>query len=383
MPDVMEQPVESTESPSIGWDEQPYASDGDAETEVEGGEVTQETEAVAEDGDQSEGGEPTIESLAEEFGLDPNNPKHRKLLENRLADHKRIADSQTYIQQLKSKDLTAELDALFGDEEESPKSALTAPSPKTPPPGNEQPAQGQRAPLRFGDVGDGWESVTDGYVAENEAIEAINKAETPEAARRGYARYHAVKQAQQRRMLADELPRMAAPLINIMLEQFMEKHLAPHLPQLQQITADRQFESVKQSEISRVANDKKFGPLFREMVAVSGEPINADGVLVDNNAFNRIMLENPEVFAAFDRNPDRREGFRDKIRFGLKKFMEQKQANSPEKAKQIMKAGAVLQQKQDADKARRSLNAGKGSANPKAVNGSAGESRTRSAPVWD
>lgn len=365
---------------SEGGDEQ-ETSDEPAESEA--GEDLSESDEASEEQD-AKPAQKTLEMLAQEYGLNPKDPAHRKILNDMLKAQKRIADSQDYIQTLKGQkpepdDLLSDFDSLFEseDEAETPPTKQTHPAAKANAPKDEGDAvdPGQPSPVRFNDIGDNWKGPDDYYQQYSEVW-----AEVQRAAEQGLKpNWRAINELD-----IAMFNRRAHPLIQSLrmqmareLDQIREQ-IGPVVPHFQQLAAQQRETSAQQQVVTKIMSDPKIGPVLQEMRTPNGNGlIDVEGQKVPDTPLNRTLAKNPWIMKIKGGTPE--ETYREQYKAAISMYRQSKQ--SPTTAKKLVEAGQKIQQKAAADRTRQNINAGRGSSATSAGAPSGG--KTSSSPKID
>jgi len=307
---------------------------------------------------------------AEHPGLDQSNPDHQRVL-------KRIADSQAYIEHLRSAAGTilatrpgdvvatpavpsvtlADLEQQIEQEFKPPEPAqpVAAASPVTTP-AAPQPQQG---PMRFDDIGDEWKGATDAYKAVNDAW-----------AEGDLAKVNACEAALFRRRVAfDLMPQLNSIIeerVNNRLKSFAEKDLGDVLPDMRQSASRQKEDAARTSAISQLRGAPEFKDIDVLMKDTGGPPLRIDGQEWPNTPLNQILAENPGLrrMKLDDPNPEkaRRLTYLNRYALAARLYKQQQSAQvvDPAKAQALLDAGAALQAKEAADRTRQAMNAGPG-----------------------
>ncbi len=375
-------PVEPQERGEETASTETEVSDGDspaAETEATAAPATDEAAA--------------LKALADEFGLDINNPKHVKILKERQIQDKRIADSQNHIKTLQAKTdtLTAYERQLAEEEAAEAEAAAAQPAAVSPKPAA---AEAPKAPAgKLGGIGDNLEGLTAEYYAKllepEDAIGAYaaawreyQNAETVEGQRAGMAKIAAVENATfARRFQAhiDPALRYVNQLIEQRLGQFKERDLGV-LPMVQQQIAQQKEAEAKNfaiSELRATPYGKALEEMMRPTVGADGKPgkFEYDGEELEDTPFYRILADNPDIMTleVKHKNPETAQKltFIAQYKSAARAYMASKGQQAPETAKKLVAAGQKIQAKSQAEAARQQMNGQKPGGGKKSITGNA------------
>ncbi len=272
--------------------------DQETETDIESDDADSGTEETDQDTDsqsldeveesaEAQSGEPTVDSLAKEYGLDPSNPAHRKAIDKMLKDakatmamDKRIKDKDNHISNLKEKISQGDFLAKFENELFKGKGGQPQQRPIQ---GQQRPvAQDSPAPSRqLNDGFDHWKNAADAEEEYAAAWEAGDKRKASE-----------VRAAFNNRWFMDS----AEPFVRDLITSAIEERLGPVLQRdnsarQQQMEEDARFEALDAIR----AGDPDMKKLLDEMFKHDGGTINVNGQPTPSNAIWKLFNEYPEV----------------------------------------------------------------------------------------
>lgn len=324
-------------------------------------EPEEETDQQPQDEDPAEAqdaqpGELTVEALAKEYGLDPNNPAHRKAIDKMLKDakatqamDKRIKDSQDYISNLREKISRGDFYAKF---EKDLFKAKEEPRQEPPHQGQQRVTENSPAPAnRFNDGYDHWKTAEDAEGEYAAAWEAGDKRKASEIRSAFNARWF--KEA-------------ADPYVRSLINEAIERRIGPVLQRDQsqqqaQMDEDARFDALDALR----AGDPDMAALLSEMAKPDGETIEINGRQVPSNAIWKLYKEYPEVMEIRVQRGNARESstatWQKRYYTLAKLYVNQKRqsALATEKGEKIFKTAqqtAVEQAKKE--KVRQSINSG-------------------------
>lgn len=342
-----------------------------------------ETEEVPEEKPRT-GQAKTREELAEEHGLDINNPAHRKLLDKLMAQDKRIADKDKYINELRAggketEEMFSELDSLLDEPDEPVAQPKNPEKPVQQPKPAEQPAAKQGGDP-FGD-GLNWQSPNDAYRDLGTEWARIN-ADIEAGRQADYSNLNRLENSLFARRMAGNMG-MVAQIVQRYLEDFKQNELAPIVPQINDVVESRRVDMARQEVQAAIAKSKG-GELFREMMTPEGKGyVTVDGERFPDAPFYRIVSEHPGIMKIQERTPD---GKIDHKRTMHAQYVEvmriyHRDRQRPTEAKKLVAAGQKIQQEKQTEQARQRINAS--GANRSAGAAGGGKSTPRAMSVSD
>lgn len=290
----------------------------------------------------------TIEEMAAQYGLDPKNAAHRKILTDLAAATKRNSDKDQYIDQLRSGSLLGDL--MGGEDTEQP------PAPPEPAKANpsEQPKAAAPGQPVFGDIGDAWKRPEDGQTA---LIEALNAGDVRSA--------HEIQQAMFVRNMAQ-----FGPVLTQMVNHMLEQRIGPLEPIVKaQRDSAAQNEGLESARTQVMGLSDGRGEMFRSMTKPDNpEPLEVDGQRLPNTPLNRILMEYPHILKLREQHANPKEAARLTALAQYEAAMtiyhrqQQQRTAAPEAGQKLVQAGKQLAEKQAQEQTRQQMNAGKTSA---------------------
>jgi len=313
------------------------------------------------EGVEATGGEDRAAALAKEHGLNPANPRDKKLLDILILQEKRLADKDGYIDNLKQAaqlDLTTDFDRQLS---EPPAQQQQQPF---------QPQQNQQQapyiPQRPLDIGDreGWQSFDD---AARSAFTAMQEGD--------HRKFTEVQNAWMNRLIANVLPQIGQG-IEMRLSEF--KKTDPELGAVTKTVQRQQQEEIKtrarESAVSALRKIPEVNAIWDEMYKIdtNAKPIVVDGKEFAPSPINRILAERPEIMDInITRHPKtgqflteeqaERATTEAQYKAVIKEYFRQKQTQqaAPKQAVALVKAGQEMAKREAGqERARQSLNAG-------------------------
>lgn len=293
--------------------------------------------------------------LAKEHGLDPANPRDKKLLDILLVQEKRLADKDGYIDNLKQVadlDLTTEFDRQLSQDQKDEK-ANAAP---------QQPNNGQQ-PYRPQDIGDreGWRTPRD---ASASLFKAYQEGNVDLAAEIQQAWFH--------RVIGEMMPQIGQG-IEMRLQEFKKSDIGEVTQGFTEQKQERMRTAARSTAVQQLRAipqvDQAWDAMFHE--EPGAKPIEIDGAKYAPNAFNRIIGERPEILAIrVDRDgkgrflaPEQQETatYLAQYRAVVREYLREQKGKQaePQKAAALVKAGEQMAKRENGqERARQSLNAG-------------------------
>lgn len=347
--------------------EQPAASGETAPPETPPAEGTQPQPEEAEV-------EQIIQQIAQEWGVDPNDPAHRRAL-------KRIADGQAHIRKLQTENetlkgakppgettkepagdatLTEFERELFAEGEEKPPAGPPAESAKpAAPPAPAAPGTPPVLPT-FAEVAGTWEGPKDAY-RELTAAWSRQSAEgepSPD--------FDKVNQVEQRQFLLRFLA-MGVPRIEKIVADRLREAIGDFEPDLRRGVEDRRDKEAGDFARAELGKDPEMKVALDELFKIAEGPlIRYDGRDFPNSGLNRILVANPELMEIRVLHEDPNTALkltRIKQYRAAARILRSQQAQpglSPAKAKELVEAGAKMGAREELDRARYGINAGAG-----------------------
>jgi len=307
---------------------------------------------------------PTVEQLIAEFAqehpdLDPQNPNHQKVL-------KRLADKELFIRKQQAKILG---EARNGAPKETAPEELTAferalqadasktdkPAEKAPETAPDKPAAAQPERMKFGDIGDSWQSPKDAYAALGEAYQAndIDKAKEIEDAM--FARRYF------------EMAQRTMPSLQSLIERIVEQRYGTTLRPVQEQLEDDRIAQLRGEVVGELKATKGNEDIEDLLTPDDKEPVlEYEGMQFPNNAINRAFAAHPELLEirATHKDPAVADRLTLTKQFRAAASYARLEGNrnnlDPAKAQQLVDAGKTLAQKAEQDRVRQGLNAGNG-----------------------
>ncbi len=308
-----------------------------------------------------------IQDFAKRTGLDPKDPKQWKTL-------RMIAEKELHIKKLegerkggKPEGLTEFEQALYEEEQPpaAPKTETAGPTAQ-----GGAGAEKELEPGKFGDVGDNWKSAKDSYVAEQDAWGDDSK--PPD--------YEMLDKIQQARFV-----RMAVAVLGPEFEAFqneiaeLKAQLAEVAPTVKETAARQRTAASRDFAIDQLKKVAGFETIEEMFEPDDDKTITHAGRTWPNTLFNRTYIEHADTVEAIRVSPQDPDAERLAKKAGIgaseaaqrltfikryravKKFADLKRGStSPEKAKQLLDAGARIAERSKKDGARQRLNAGPG-----------------------
>lgn len=329
-------------------------------------EVTEEQDAPQE-GDQQQtqslDRQQQLAELAKQYQLDLNNPLHRKILRERLAQDKRVQDGQTFIQRLQ-----AEKEAGLTEwerqlqQQTDPKQQSQDPKQQQ---AAERPPDNRPVPrMAFGDGFDHLQTYGDFYQREIDAWRKIGDANTA-GQPPNFDEINAIENAKFARRVVDFGPALLAPYFQQMfqqhLDQFAEKQLGDVIPAVRQSVEQRRVLEARDFALGQLKATKDgFAEDWTAMTKVRSDNM-IDGY--PDTAFNQIIAENPWIQKIRETDPDPRTAL---VKTNLAQLraarslyrQQQKSGVTPEVAKQLTQTGEKLAEQKIRDRGRQQLNSG-------------------------
>ena len=345
-----------------------------ADTTPQTATTTPGTDPERQDSTVTKPGEPTaattaptlddlIQQYAKETGLNPDDPNQRKTL-------KRLADKELFIQKLQAGQPAAaqptdtgttgpELLTAFEQE----LAAETA-APEKP---GEQPQAGKPAETaapakpateagRYGDIGDDWKAPED-------SLKAINDA----WADNDLKKVHEIEMARLRRNfdtgIAPQLLQFVQHMLDQRLQGFVKDNLGDVVPEVRRTINER-----------RVAEDREFaieelrkagaGEIDKLFTAEDGPPITYEGQEFPNTPLNRILAKHPEIMRITETHSDpskaQRKTYISRYKLAYQIYKQGAAGVPVAIANKLVEAGRESKERESNDRARQTLNAGKG-----------------------
>lgn len=339
------------------------------------GDTTTDAGAVSEPAEQTGTAsdfETYLQTEAANMGLDPNDPRDRKVL-------KRLFDKDSHIHTLESERKTppaatpTEAEILQRMTEfEQQLSGTQPPQTPQPQPGPAQPPQGQAvvppAPMQepgltphgqlaLGDIGDSWKEPKDAYQASNEAWqEALSEGGN-------FDKVFAIDNSMFTRRLFGHEEVVQSMVEKFVRQRFPELLTMTHRTRMDQ---DRDF-ALGQLEKAGLSD-------IREMFKADAgaAPITFNGTTFENSPFNRIVSQNPWLLDLRKSHSDPRKADQlstiGKVRVAYAMWKRgaanAKPPVAPAQVQQIMQNGVEMERRQQQDRARQGMNAsGRGPVN--------------------
>lgn len=267
------------------------------EPELEAEDADSGVEEEGQEAESTEGEEPvessdpnavTAESLAKEYGLDTNNPAHRKVIDKLLKDSKaqaamdkRIKDSQNFIASLQEKISQGDFLAKFENDLFKSKAAPQQQQTQTPQQQQRQTVDSPAPVRQLGDGYDHWKSAED---AQGEYAKAWEEGNTRKAAD--------IQIAFNNRWYTEA----AVPHIQNLIQQEIQRHVGPLIQsrsaqQQQQMDEDARFDAMDAIR----AGDPDMAKLLDDMFKPDGTTIEINGKKVESNAIWRLLKQYPEI----------------------------------------------------------------------------------------
>lgn len=363
--------TEVTHEPEVETAEAEPDTEPDAtEAETEG-EETPEAEPEAATTARAE----RIKALAAELGLDANDPAHRKTLVRLAAAEKRIADSQTEIQRLRSSETESAEDWQTDLERE-----LYGKKPPEKPADKKETVAAEAAPAtRAGapvfvdesgqpDIGhkSNWRTWPDAYRDRSEAYEKgdVDRVIQTEAAmfRR---QAHEIVMPQVERMIEDRF------------RDLKQTELGEVLPVMKNAVAERREQSYLSLAASEIRKNSKLDAVIQEMLKPEeGDPVNLNGETVPRNALNRLLAENPWVQDIVKKHQDQHTAgvltFIERYRVLAGIYQKEKARDTAKSGalKNAVKAGVEMTKRSQTAQARARINQGAAKGGTAAAGGS-------------
>ena len=328
-----------TEGDAGEGSEQVTESDTEEPIDSDGSEGEEEEATTDEESTPEESGDPkklTAESLAKEYGLDPNNPAHRKIIDRMLEDarvraiaEKRVADGQDYIKTLQEKisqgDYFAKLERnLFQDGK--PPQQETAP--RQPQQRGDRPPQPQA--MQYGDGFDHWQSAEDAQKEYAKAWEEgdLRRAGDIQMALNARWFHHSVE-----------------PYLLQRIHESIESRVGPVLQKDRQLQEREAEEDARMEAIEAIKRDPDMAKLIDEMFKPDGT-VEYRGQQVPGNAIWKMLKDNDwimdiKVDGKTPREAHRATWARRYLAMARLYMREKQQATiSTEKGKEIFNTGA-------------------------------------------
>jgi len=348
--------------------EQAVAPEAEEGIDSDTSEGEEEQQAATDETAPEETGAPkklTAETLANEYGLDINNPRDRKIIDRMLEDakargisEKRVADGQDYIKKLQEKvsqgDYFAKLERnRFQQDKEKPQQQAA------PPPQTQQ--QGDRSQPQAHKWNDGWDHWQSPKDAQREYAKAWEEGDEEKAAN--------IQLAINNRWYKDAVD----PYVRDLIRKEIESRVGPVLQKDHQLQQQQDEEDSRVEALETLKQDSDMAKLLDEMFEHDGSTVDLNGQKVPGNAIWKLLKENPWIMKikAEGRNP--RETFRktwaERYMTMAQLHMRAKQQStiSTEKGKEIFESGAKTAKDQvEKDRIRQTINKGnsKGKSRP-------------------
>lgn len=307
----------------------------------------------------------TAESLAKEYGLDPNNPRDRKIIDRMLEDakirtiaEKRVVDGQDYIKKLQEKVSQGDYFSQLERKLFQPQEKKEPPQTSTPQQAQQQGDRSQPQAMKWNDGFDHWQSPKD---AQREYAKAWEEGDEDKAGN--------IQLAINNRWYRDAVD----PYVRDLIRREIESRVGPvlqkdHRLQQQQDEEDSRFEALE-----ALKQDSDMAKLLDEMFENDGSTVDLNGQKVPGNAIWKMLKENPWIMDINVNGKTPKDTFR--ATWG-KRYLTMAQLHmrakqqatiSTEKGKEIFESGAKTAKNQvEQDRIRQSMNKGnsKGKARP-------------------
>jgi hypothetical protein len=299
-----------------------------------------------------------IQQFAKEHGLDLNDPNQRKIA-------KRLADKEVHIQKLTAKAAAAseqpdyyaqyakELEGGSGETTAAPKEESGEKrAPQTQPADTE----GQVDAPEFVKLARSWKNLTEPYTALNQAYadgDFQKAAETDNG-------------LHFQRTLAITVP-IVEELVERRIKKLMAEDLGDFVPSARQAAQERKEDEAWDHAKSSLLKHEDFKELAPKLFkAEEGPEIEIAGEKVENSPLNRILKQFPRLLNIKQEHKDpdkaRKLTFYSILLEAANIYKEfEKKGIPPEKAKELMDAGAKIQEREEQGRVRQGLNAGAGS----------------------
>jgi hypothetical protein len=323
-----------------------------------------ETKSPAEQAER----EQIIQEAAQQWGVDPNDPTHRRALE-------RIADNQVYIRGLKAEidqlkaaatAGTTQEDAALTEferqllsETEGPGEPAASPA-AAPTKAVVPPATGPAPLLDLARAAGGWREPADAYREWSEAWARQDSEGNPSPD------MATIDQIEKRQFML-RFGMIGVPVIERIIAERVQEALGRFKPDLERTIEERREQEAggfARAELSKKPEGKKvLDDLFAE---AKGPSIRFDGRDFANTALNRILIANPELLDI--RAPHEDPDIALKLTLikqyrAAARILRAQQAQpgvSPASAKELVAAGARMGAREALDSARHGMNAGAG-----------------------
>lgn len=234
----------------------------------------------------------------------------------------------------------------------------TPPQPPAPP---LPPPPGQRAPIRYGDIGDNWTSALDAINAEQAAWET-GKPEAVLAVKNAVF----LRQFDSQRPIIEAMARQIAKSeADRIVQEYKLNEVVPTVRQTMEAQQRQEMQDFAVNELSRSPGFEDVGQMFE---VVDGpkipwtDPKTGQTQLYDDCPLSRILIENPEILDIQATHPDPKEAHRltsvRRLRLAAKAWKAKQASISPDAAKQLVDAGAAMASRKAGDAVRQGINAG-------------------------
>lgn len=319
------------------------------EPEGEQAEPTGEEEPDVDPGSGEEDGEPEqaqedvdaeIAQIAEEYGIDPETLKGLSMAQ--------IVKKLTESAQQKPEQPSTEINWMDGLEDAAAKPAVE-------PEAQPDPAAAEAKPDDQPDIGAAWKSQADAVNDMNDAFAEGNWEKVGEIQNAIF----------KRQMFGMGVP-FIQQLVNKAIEDFRGE-LGDVVPRVRQTIQQQQLNADKDWVLTNIRKDsKKDAALLDAMFkAEDGKEIEFNGQKWPATPYNEILAANPWMLKIreTDDNPRiaQRKTIHARMMAALSRFREMQGGNlKPEKAKELVEAGAQMERRKQDDRVRQGLNAGKG-----------------------
>ena len=375
MPAIAEQPATHTDSGNVNINDlftdatvvdrsdaadEISAEPEEAEAEPGDSDGEKQEQQEGEESESDETADQQLQRLAQEFGLDPNNPKDRKILDRMVMQDKRKADTDNYVEELKQKLQTSEFMTEWEKELYNGKAKPDVQQEKQ----VTQPATQNGSVSRpYGDGFDHWKSLGDGVREVNEAykkaqetgdVDSIERAETALMVRR--LDHYVMPGLQQ----------SIGRFVHQALQDLKGNDLAPVLQERAQIQADRDDISDREFALSELEKTPGMKALLDELTAEGEETVTFNGKTYPASPIRRIFAENPDMLKMRVDHADPRTAAKltwlARFRFAARQYEREKSSKGAvpvKQAQEMFKKGHdKAKQELNRDRIRQTVNAG-------------------------
>jgi hypothetical protein len=304
-----------------------------------------------------------LAALAAEYGLDLTNPKQRKALETIQAT---LQKSEGQTDAGGNDELTGYEKSLLGEE---------VPADATKPEVTKEAEAKPSEPGKFGDVGDDWKT-------QAEALKALSDAYAgDEQGNVDFGRVAEINNA----MFKRQFVYMALPqiqnLVQEKLDAALKEHLGDVIPQIRQDRQMAEYQKAHSDVISNLKNEKGYEDIESLTKPIDDKPLKFGGREYPNTPLNQTYARFPEILKIRVDHKDpavaQRLTIAAKLKAAERLYKASRGTIPADRVKDVVQAGQMIEQKNNAARTRQTLNAGASAAGAGAKS-AAGSSFVRS-----